>query len=40
MLENRMFLTEDRYASIKLELLNLKQEVKQKNKYGGLDFVG
>lgn len=42
MLENQdeMFLTKGRYASIKSELLDLKQELKQKNKSGGLDFTG
>lgn len=42
MLENQdeMFLTKDRYASIKSELLDLKQGLKQKNKFGGLDFTG
>lgn len=42
MLENQgeMFLTKDRFTSIKSELLDLKQELKQKNKFGGLDFTG
>lgn len=42
MLENQdeMFLTKDRFASIKSELLDLKQELKQENKFGGLDFTG
>lgn len=42
MLENQdeMFLTKDSYTSIKSELLDLKQELNQKNKSSGLDFTG